>query len=380
VGRNSGFAGDNRLPGATVSELRAVGKERTVDARVLVTGAYGRVGRAVVQRLLTDKFQVVVTAHRNVDPPMPAEVDVRAVDLTETHQVNTLVDDVSPSAIVHLAAAIPPRCYADRSTARAVNVDVTAALVRAASEQPSPPRFVHASTGAVHGVRNPHRAGDPVTPESPLAPVDLYGCHKALAENIVRSSDLEWSILRLSSVIAMDPLANLRFSDAFYFRALVPEDTRVHTVDPRDVATAFARALTTDAVREVFMIAGDESHKRVWGEFVRTNAETMGLAAAMFPSRPGNPDEDGDWYPLGWLDTTRSQAVLSFQEHSCADTYAEIRARTGWRPRPLRIAAPLFALLMRRRAPYYHQPGRYADPWGAIRKKWGDPTPDALTV
>jgi hypothetical protein len=40
------------------------------------------------------------------------------------------------------------------------------------------------------------------------------------------------SILRLSSVIAMDPLANLRFSDAFYFRALVPEDTRVHTVDP----------------------------------------------------------------------------------------------------------------------------------------------------
>ena len=331
-----------------------------------------------MERLVADKFQVVVTTHKTVKPSLPVGVDVRPVDLSQPDQVKALVDDLSPSVIVHLAAVVPPRCYTDRTL-----------LVRSTSSHRRPgacrdgtaiaPSFVHASTGAVHGIRNPHRVTNPVTPDSPLAPVDLYGCHKALAENIVRSSGLEWSILRLCSVIAIDQLTHFRNTDAFYFRALVPEDTRVHTVDPRDLAAAFAAAITTDAVREVFMIGGDDTHKRVWGELARENAEVMGLAAAMFPGQPGNPDNDADWYPLGWS-TPPAHTSPVFQRHSSAAAYAEIRAWVGWKSRPLRIAAPALRVLMRRQAPYFEAPGRYADPWGAIRKKWGDPAPDALTV
>ena len=48
---------------------------------VLVTGGYGRVGRVVVERLVADKFQVVVTTHKTVKPSLPVGVDVRPVDL-----------------------------------------------------------------------------------------------------------------------------------------------------------------------------------------------------------------------------------------------------------------------------------------------------------
>jgi nucleoside-diphosphate-sugar epimerase len=347
---------------------------------VLVTGAYGLVGRAVVERLVADKFRVVVTAHRTVKPPLPAGVDVRAVDLTEPRQVDALVADVSPSAIVHLAAVIPPQCYAERGFARAVNVGATVSLVRAAAVLPSPPRFVHASSVAVYGGRNPHRHTDLLTPDTPLVAGDLYSGHKIEAENIVRSSDLEWSVLRLGGVMPLDPLRRYGNSDAFYLGALLPEDNRTHTVDPRDVAVAIAAAITTDAVREVFMIAGDDSHKFLQGEVARLNAEAMGLAGALFPGRLGNPESDEDWYPLDWMDTTRAQQVLCFQRYSGSEMYAEIRRRVGWRARPLRVVAPLFRALSRRTGPYYKAPGRYADPWGAIRKKWGDPKPDALTV
>ena len=67
------------------------------------------------------------------------------------------------------------------------------------------------------------------------------------------------------------------------------------------------------------MIAGDDSHKRLQGEVRYSNAEAMGLAAMMFPGRPGNPDNDDDWYPLDWMDTARAQHVLSFQRHSSSD-------------------------------------------------------------
>ena len=77
---------------------------------VLVTGAYGLVGRPTVERLVADGFKVTATVHHTTKPALPAAVDVRSVDLTEPAQIKALVADVSPSAIVHLAAVLPPQC------------------------------------------------------------------------------------------------------------------------------------------------------------------------------------------------------------------------------------------------------------------------------
>jgi nucleoside-diphosphate-sugar epimerase len=342
---------------------------------VLVTGAYGLVGRPVVDRLVADGFRVIATAHRTVKPSLPKAVDVRSVDLTKPDQVGALLADVSPSAIVHLAACIPPMCYANRALARAVNVDATAALVRAAEAMPASPRFVHASSMAVYGSRNPHRFSDLLTAETPPLASELYGCHKLEAENVVRASALEWSILRLSGVITLEPLIDYGDFDSFYFGAIMPEDNRCHSVDARDVASAFAAAVTTDAVGEIFMI-GDDSHKRLHVDFMRANNEALGTGALLFPGRPGNPVSASDWYPVDWMDTTRSQEVLSFQRYSSWEADDEIRARAGWKVGAMRMAAPAMAALMRRKAPYYRQPGQYADPWGRIRARWGDPAPD----
>lgn len=142
---------------------------------------------------------------------------------------------------------------------------------------------------AVYGSRNPHRCTDLLTPKTAPLASDLYGCHKLEAENIVRSSGLEWSILRLSGVTTLEPFVDYGNSDSFYLGAIMPEDNRCHTVDARDVAAAFAAAVTTDSVREVFMIGGDDSHKRLYGEVARANAEAMGLGALLPRSRPAIP-------------------------------------------------------------------------------------------
>ena len=42
----------------------------------------------------------------------------------------------------------------------------------------------------------------------------------------------------------------------------------------------------------------------------------------------------------------------------------------GWRRHPARVIAPLARALLTRRSPYYHRPGRYADPWAVIDDKW----------
>ena len=110
---------------------------------------------------------------------------------------------------------------------------------------------MQASSNAVYGARNPHRVPDIVRVDTPLRPCDLYSGHKAEAEAIVRSSTLDWVVLRLGGVLSVDPAAMPFTSDALYFESVLPTDGRMHSVDVRDVATAFANATTANVVGEI---------------------------------------------------------------------------------------------------------------------------------
>ncbi len=76
------------------------------------------------------------------------------------------------------------------------------------------------------------------------------------------------------------------------------------------------------------------------------------------------------------MDTTRAQQALSFQHHTWPEMLAEMRAAAGWRRYPMRLVSPVARHFLKRRAAYRNAPGRYADPWGAIRTELGDPRPD----
>ena len=141
---------------------------------VLVTGGFGLVGSATVRQLAADGRRVVVAdletpANRKKAKALPGGVEVRWADLTDPDQVQRLISDVAPVAIIHLAAIIAPAIYRMPKVARRVNVDATATLVRVAEAQPTPPRFVHASSNAVFGPRNPHRTTPPLTRRRPDA-------------------------------------------------------------------------------------------------------------------------------------------------------------------------------------------------------------------
>jgi nucleoside-diphosphate-sugar epimerase len=349
---------------------------------VLVTGGFGLVGSATVRRLAADGRQVVATdlgtaANRKAGEALPAGVQARWADLTDPADVDRLVAEVAPAAVIHLAAIIPPGIYRNAALARRVNVDATATLVRALAATADPPRFVQASSNAVYGARNPHRQNEPVRAETPPKPCDLYSGHKLEAEEIVRSSNLDWVVLRLGGVLSVDPGAMPLSFDALFFESALPTDGRLHSVDVRDVATAFATATTADAVGEILLIAGDESHRVSQGAVGPALAAARGMPGVLPAGRPGNPDSDEDWFVTDWMDTARAQQALSFQHHSWPDMLAEMHDRAGWQRYPMRLVAPIARQFLKRRSAYYDAPGQYADPWGAIRSRLGEPKLDA---
>jgi nucleoside-diphosphate-sugar epimerase len=345
---------------------------------VLVTGGFGLVGSQTVNRLTADGRLVVVVdldnpANRKKAKELPGGAEVRWADLTDAAAVDRLVSEVSPSAIVHLAAVIPPPLYRNPKLARRVNVEATKALVRAAEAQPDPPRFVQASSNAVYGSRNPHRVTDIARADTPTRAIDLYSATKLEAEEYVRASSLEWVVLRLGAVLSPNFSALPLSADGIFIEGALPTDGRIHTVDVRDVARAFAAATTADVVREILLIGGDDSHMLRQEDVGPALAAALGLPGVLPKGRPGDPADDDGWFLTDWLDTARAQEALDFQRHTWPDMLAEMGARMGWKRYPLRPIVPLARLFLARRSAYRDAPGRYADLWGAIRARLGEP-------
>ena len=345
------------------------------DAPVLVTGACGLVGRATVAALRSRGIPVVATdlgtrTNREHAATLPRERDLywRWADLTSPAPARGLVKASAPRAVIHLAAVIPPACYDNPALAEKVNVGATRHLTSAVAAHAPSARFVHASSVAVHGSRNPYRGLGLLGPDTPLAPSDLYGRHKAAAEEVVRALETPWVVLRLGGVMTTE--VGQSDQDTSWFSAALPDDGRIQTVDVRDVARAFAAAVDADVEGEILMIGGDESHRLVQRDIAVGYTAALGMEGAVPLGLPGDPDDDASWFATDWMDTARAQEALDFQRVSWPQLLEEVREQVGWKRYLLRLVGPPMFALAQRRAPYAGTGRRYADPWEAVGRRW----------
>src|SRR5262245_51916574 len=111
--------------------------------KVVVTGASGFVGRALVECLLPD-FEVVVT-----DVRLNGAEGVEG-DLRDSATLSALFAG-GCDGVVHLATVPGGAAEADPLIAKHINLDAAMALIDAAAAGARRPRFVFASSIAVFG-------------------------------------------------------------------------------------------------------------------------------------------------------------------------------------------------------------------------------------
>jgi nucleoside-diphosphate-sugar epimerase len=160
---------------------------------VLVTGAAGLVGRALVERMVRER--------------RPVRAAIRRAHVVGPTMVDTVVSDVGPdtdwtlalagaTAVVHLAARVHVMRETDAhpiEAFRRVNVAGTLNLARQAAES-GVRQFVYLSSVKVHGESGSYSESDPP------APKDAYGVSKHEAEvglaTIAAGSGMSTTIIR----------------------------------------------------------------------------------------------------------------------------------------------------------------------------------------
>jgi nucleoside-diphosphate-sugar epimerase len=353
---------------------------------VLITGAFGQVGRRCVEILLGRGRTVIALELRNDKTiAIAEEIGSRPgkgtlipayVDLLDADAIAALIAEHRPAAIVHLAAILAPVSYHNPRLARKVNVGGTRNMLAGAAELDEPPLFVYASSAAVYGSRNPHRHPERITPETPVDPIDHYGEDKMAAETLISDSGLPSAVLRLAGVISPDGTSSMN-SDYLLIMRATPGDNRMHTVDARDVALAFANAVDRrDAIDgKVLLIAGDETHVRTHRELEDDMMEAVGLGRlGTGASLPGNPRDDRGWSFTGWFDTSESQELLDFQRHTWPETVSSVSDAVGSSRMVIGLLGPVARPALRLVLAVQRQlekRGRFADPWTLIEGKYG---------
>jgi nucleoside-diphosphate-sugar epimerase len=297
-------------------------------SRILVTGATGFVGRALVRRLVADGRKVCA-AVRPASAALLSEVEtVTVADIGPDTDWRAALAGVD--AIVHLAA----RAHVLRDSSadaharyRAVNTLGALRLAEAAAAS-GIRRFVFLSSVRVHGDRS---TGAPFDESSPLAAEDPYGRSKADAERglaaLASAGRLAPVILRPPLVYGPEARGNFARLVALVARGvplpLGAVRNRRSLIFVGNLVDAIVRSLDHPAAAgETFMVGDGEDLSTP--DLVRRIGRALGKPARLVPVPPA-------LLRLGGALAGRSDDVARLLDDLVVDG-SKIRAVLGWSP------------------------------------------------
>jgi len=310
--------------------------------KVLLTGAFGNLGSLVIEELLDRNhrvlaFDVPTKGNQRVSRAFEDDSDLEVVwgDIRNRDQVASLVDAVD--AVIHLAAVIAPFSENDPDLAHAVNVGGTEHILEAIKAAARPPLLVFSSSISVFGPRE--KDAPLCTSHDELVRTDHYSGHKIHCEKRIQVLESPWAILRLGGMVD----SRMRHRDPQQARmafALAP-DNPVEYVHPKDAATALVNVLSRpEAHNKIHLIGGGEQCQVTSGQLTQTMMGAIGI--------PLTADDLGNAPTYApWLDTTESQALLSFQRHTVEDFKRECYARFKYVRPFVRPLSPLIKRAMK---------------------------------
>ena len=302
---------------------------------ILLTGASGEVGFEAFKELYNrrERYNIrLLNLDRKFErqrfAPYNGQVEIVYGDLRNPDTLQKAVQGVD--GVIHAAAVIPPAADANPELARAVNVGGTRSLVAALTGQNPAARLVYTSSISVYGdrVNNPQiRVGDPLEPSDG----DEYARTKIQAEELIESSGLKWTILRLSGILT----ERLHIQPLMFH---MPLNTALEWCHASDAGYALVQALEHEGVfGRIFNLGGGAACRISAREFIHKMLPIFGVNEEALPEQAF---ATRNFHSGDYADGDELDALLDFRRKTLVDYFEMAKQRISPASRALVRAIP----------------------------------------
>jgi nucleoside-diphosphate-sugar epimerase len=276
--------------------------------RILITGAFGRLGQTCIKQALVQGYEVSTF---DIDSPNNRKAaaainHTQALrcfwgDIRNPADIKQALEDVD--AVLHHAAVLPPVTDKAPELAYSINVKGTELLIEAIQQLKRKITLLYPSSLTVFG--NKQNMPPPRTTQETTQASDNYTDHKLQCEQAINNSTLPFVIFRVGVSVG----AELQSTDKKTLAAMlsVKANNRLEYVHPEDVALAMINAIGNTASHGKTLLLGGGKQCQVYQRDL-INA-TLGAAGLRFEDHELGTED----YYTDWLDTSESQALLKYQ-------------------------------------------------------------------
>ena len=302
-----------------------------VNLKILITGAFGNIGKAVIEEANKRGHEIIVFEIESKKTRKDARKYRRKTkkvifgDIRNLEDVKKAIQECD--SVIHLAAILPPISKKHRKLTFEVNYEGTVNLINAIKETKRNIPFIFTSSASVMG---PTQLNDKLANRNdPLVITGNYEESKIKCEEFLRENADNYLIFRLAGVLptfSTPPVTKTlpQMEEIFDMH----HDMRLEMIMDLDVVTALVTGAeklksATTQKNQAYILGGGK--KNGWqlrgGEFLSSLFKSLSIPM---------PDQkyftkDINTYHLDWYDTKDAQREFNFQNHSIEEYFKHMK-------------------------------------------------------
>jgi nucleoside-diphosphate-sugar epimerase len=311
--------------------------------KILITGAFGNIGKAVIEEAYKRHHEIIVFEVDNKKTRKAAgkyrkKAKVVFGDIRNLENVKTAIQQAQ--AVIHLAAIIPPTSKKHRELTMDVNYSGTVNIVNAIKEAKQDIPLVFTSSASVMG---PTQLQDKlVSRNDPLVVTGNYEESKIKCEVYLKENMDNYLVFRLAGVLPTFSAGSFMGSFGLLEELFdMHPDMRLEMVMAEDIATALvtgAEKLKKGSTpkNQAYILGGGKDN----GWQLRGREFLSRLFGALSLPVPDQKyfTKDINTYHLDWYDTKEAQQEFNYQNHTI-NQYLKHMKKTF---RPFKVPMVLF--------------------------------------
>ena len=322
-----------------------------VKKKILLTGASGTIGKEVFEELLnrTNEYEISLFlrgSNKNKKLFSRYLDNIRIIWGSLQNYKEVQVAVTKQDVVIHMAAALPDVAFKNPELLISTNVYGTQNVIKAMERQKNPPKLIYTSSVTVYGDRRENpiiKLSDPINIDTE----DLYASTKIKAEKLIKESELEYSIFRVSYVLATNVL---RFRTVMFYIAL---DTSVEIIHAKDVGLALVNAIKSNEVwNNTFNLGGGKQCQIIYKDNIDDMFEIMGFGRDFLPDEAFSQHDSH----CGFFDDAEMSylnSILKFQHHTIEDFYKEVKKWIGIKRYFVPLVKPILRWYLLRKSEFY---------------------------